>query len=665
MMDYADMLLGGPKGQDSKGSDDYADLLFNDRSDMEHKQSYGQHSIRDPEDPASFGTILKSSLADDPQTQIRAYAKARFPDLPEEEAVKKYAIFENSQIAYYDDETKQWVRETPMKPLSRLKLFGGRMAGKGPTAIGGAVGGAMGGVPGAVVGGAAGEGYRKVLSAALNDEPQTIEGNVGAMAQEGILSGVSQGVGNLVVKGSNRLAARDLSRLDKAAMANLEAKAQQFDIPLTPAESSNLPSLKARQKALGNLSQSADDMADFYTQRGEKISGAVGKFLDDVSPTDSAEVAGKQIKGAAEKVYQEAIDTRRNWAKPIYEKVVKPENRIPSRKFKPIADDKYTAAIIEKVKADPLLGMEKLPNNSMPVLDATYKHFSDLIEVAKRSGENNRVRLLTQKQEALRSMMDDAFPDYANARMAFEAGSRPIEALDDSIVSVIKELPGAKFQTAAKRLFDPQQSGPNAVRQARALLEKADPDAWQSVKRSWLQQQWETAGREFVSTGSPVVNQGPKFRALLLGDEPKRRMMKEALSPQEWRTLNDLADVLEAAGRVKPVGSDTAWNQEMMRLARSEATPAYAKIARGLSPQKWGQMIEDWATERSLGKNAEQMAKIITSPGAAQKLKELRQLSPRSAQFRVQLTHFLTQTGRTAATDLEEVEPAGGSYPSQ
>ncbi len=664
-MGYADMLFGeSPKREPTAAPEQtagYADLVLG-----EAPKEAPPEAAYDPEKSAGLGATAVASFANDANARLRYYAEKRgiSPD--------KYRLVEGDDGAYrpaYQADDGKWYYEEPLSRFPRsMKEWGQRealtvgellpIAAETVTGIVSAPA-MLSGVPGmaasmAATGaaGAAGQTAREGIANLVMDQPVSGE----RIATEGAYGALTQGIGAGFTALGQRGAAKDIDRLNRVAMSELEKKGAKFGVPLTPAETSNLPSLKASQKALGNLPQSADDMAKFYTARGEKVSKAVGGFLDDVSPTDSAEVAGKQIKGAAEKVYQEAIETRKNWAKPIYEKVVTAANRIPSRQFKTVADDKYTAAIVEKVKADPLLGMEKLPNNSMPVLDATYKHFSDLIEVAKRSGENNRVRLLTQKQEALRSMMDDAFPDYANARMAFEAGSRPIEALDDSIVSVIKELPGAKFQTAAQKLFDPKQSGSQAVSQARALLEKADPQAWQSIKRSWLQQQWETAGKEFVSSGSPVVNQGPKFRALLLGDESKRRIMKEALSPQEWRTLTDLADVLEAAGRVKPVGSDTAWNQEMMKVARSEATPALAKVARGLSPQKWGEMIEDWATERALSKNADKMAEIITSPGAAQRLKELRQLSPRSAQFRAGLAHLLTQGPRVTSPEYATSE---------
>jgi len=132
----------------------------------------------------------------------------------------------------------------------------------------------------------------------------------------------------------------------------------------------------------------------------------------------------------------------------------------------------------------------------------------------------------------------------------------------------------------------------------------------------------------------------------------QRAILKAALDPREWRALNDLADVLEAAGRVKPIGSDTAWNQEVMKMARSNARPWYAGVIRNLNPLKLVENTADWIAEARLGAKSAEMADIITQPGAMKELKELRRMSPASVRFRVTLGHVLNLAGRTAAEEV-------------
>ena len=98
-----------------------------------------------------------------------------------------------------------------------------------------------------------------------------------------------------------------------------------------------------------------------------------------------------------------------------------------------------------------------------------------------------------------------------------------------------------------------------------------------------------------------------------MGDPHQRKVLETVLSPEEFKGISDLSDVLEAAGRVKPIGSDTAWNQEMQRLANEAATPGWAKFLRLLRPLDWAKLMEDAAARHNLGKNANRIVDVITS----------------------------------------------------
>lgn len=656
--DYAADLLGEPNPQQGRASRDWAaEFGLSDRPASAPEQP-AITAINDSGRAASVGDIATASLANDPQARIRYFARQR--GIPEE----RYRIVDGEIVYQADD--GQWYREVPDASLSQpmsilqnvveeagslLPIGAGAIAGiaSAPMLLTGPAGmaGSM-----AITGGAAaaGQGAREYLAEQfVGQEP-----DLGRMASEGAQAALGQGVGAGLTAWAQRGAARDIGRLNRPQMEALQQRGQQQGIPLTPAETSNLTSLKAQQKSLGNLPQSSDIMDDFYRTRADRIGQRVGQVLDDISPVDSAEVAGRQARGAAEGAISSARAARSAAARPLYERVVNPANQVADDAFQPIADDEFLKGVIRRVKGDKLAADELggLPDNAMPVLDAAKKRIDDMVETARRSGQRNRVRLLQGKLEKLLGVTDDAFPEYPVARAAFAGKSPEVDALEEGVVGIIRSLPDTRLQGAAAKLFDPSLSGPKAVAQARVALKQANPDAWQAIKRSWLQQQWEKAGREFVSTGSQVVNQGPKFRALILGDANKRRMLRAALDPQEWKAVNDLAEVLEAAGRVKPIASDTAWNQEMMRVARQEATPLWAKTARAVRFWDWPKLIEDWATERGMAKNAESLARTITSPGAIDRLRELKQLPPASARFRVGLGHLLAQGGFSGVAEL-------------
>jgi catabolite regulation protein CreA len=113
--------------------------------------------------------------------------------------------------------------------------------------------------------------------------------------------------------------------------------------------------------------------------------------------------------------------------------------------------------------------------------------------------------------------------------------------------------------------------------------------------------------------------------------------MQAALSPEQFKALRDLAEVLEASGRAKKLGSDTAFNQLINEelFKNPPVTGVTTGIARAtgvaLQPLNWGKMISDWAIRRDAAANAENIANIITSPDGISRLRELRQMSPTSA----------------------------------
>lgn len=636
----------------------------------------------DPEKSASLRATAVASLASDPAQRIPYYARER--GIPE----NRFKVV-GPKVAYQADDGQWYYEESPN--------FFPRSATEGAQQLAGAVGGAIPTLAGTLTGiasaplvfagpaglgaavaatggaAAAGEATRQALASEFVSPAAPDRGKILA---EGVTAGLGQGIGAGLTAIEQRVVAPELQRLGpkmadniSKAASELEAKARALGIELTPAESTNLASLKAQQKLLGNMPQSADDMAAFYERRqSEQVAPAVRNFMDGVSTESSPVVAGTRIREAASDAIEAAKQVRTSEVRPLYQAVVKRENVVPvtvggvreagtSASRTPMGklmDDPFFSQQVAGVKGNSLYGMADMEDTALPVLDQVKKNLDDMIEVAKRGGERNKVRLLEKRRSSLLKATDEAFPDYAIARTAFEAKTPEVEELANSVLGVVSKLKDTSAKKAAGVLFSDTSSSPEQIAIARRTLEKRDPEAWRAIKRSWLQIQWARAGREPVSGN--VVNQGAKWRQLLLGDDTRKANMKAALDPKEYAALQDLADVLEATGRVKPIGSDTAWNQEMQKLARERATPTWARITgNAISPTQWGTLVKDWATERGLKKHAAELVQIIQQPDARELLKELKLVSPQSAKFKAGVGHLLTRsvtssTGRTAPT---------------
>lgn len=669
---YADMILGHPDTQkkETVQGGKWSKMLIDQPATTGHTGERipgpgdaqtmpgtltSKDVVRDTDAAAGVGDVAMASFADDPNVQIGYLAAKRFPGLPLQEAVSKYRMVDG-EIAYQGDDGRyysetpgamRWIASGASKAIP-ITAGGATAVATAPMWLAGPPGAALSTELTALASGA-GEGVRQAIGKEALGDPT-------AMSEVGKEMAYSVGgdvVGGLVTRGMARGAARDIGRMSAEDVQILKDLSRRYGIELTPAELTNLPSLKAQQKALGNLTESGDDMQDFYIKRAGQVDEAIGKELSNISPVDSAEQAGMMVRDAAGKTVKAARKARSDAAKPLYEFVNDPNTLIPDADFALLNGDKFLAGEIQKVKGRDLYGMESYPDNSLPVLDQVKKNLDDQIESATRSGNRNEARLLKQRRDRLLEVTDKAYPDYPVARAAFAGDSPAVDELEQGVVGVIAKLEDPKAKDAASKLFNPATSGPRQVAIARNTIGKTDPEAWQAVKRAYLEDLWQRASKESMSNQG--LNRGGKFRALLFGDKKQDVMLRTMLEPAEYENLTGLAKVLEASGRVKQVGSDTAWNQELMRIERDQARPALAKAAAFVRVTNWPKAIEEWATERSLRNNARQMAHVITSPDAISALKELRRLPPSSARAAVLTAYVLGIGVRTgaAATDGE------------
>lgn len=604
--------------------------------------------VDNPKYGGSLAAHAKQSFADNTDTIIKMAAKERFPDLPIEEATKRYGIVAGNLVYVGDDGNlyREWPSaEMSVKSVSQqIAASSGRaipdvmslgtgiatapMLTTGPTGAATSVGltaGARG----------LGETIRQGVGRLLVDDPV----EVGPIIKETATGAAEQLLAGGATGYMGRSAARDLSRIDRPASEALAGKANKYGIPLTPAEQTNLPSLKSQQKALSNLPYSSDIMDDFYKMRGGKVSEAVGKTLDDISRVESGELAGQAGRKAADEITAGMTAARAKQAKPLYDKAFASKTPVDIKPVVSYIDSQLTTAkggiktTLEKARS--LLmkpGTEELDDSVIGLHNAKMA-IDDMISNARESGIGNvsKAKLMEVKHRLLKQI-DAISPDYKSARALYADVSPGIEKVKEGVVGILSDLKDQRLQKAGQILFDPKTIGPRSVREARGLFYGAkQQDKWNALLRSYLQEHFEKAGQEYATAGG-VSTQGAKFRAAMFGNPKQRDILKAAMEPQQYQALSDLMDVLEATGRAAKVGSDTAWNQEAMREIRRQSGGVTSNI---VAPHQIPGKLRDWYEQVKLGKYSENLAKIITSPDAVKKLKSLRQVSPRSARATV------------------------------
>jgi len=616
-----------------------------------------------PSKGAALLDLIGAGTADSPEYQVRYFASKRFPDLPIEEAMSRYG-FSNGEIFYLGEDNKLY-SEAPrlldrffMSSSKALPIVGGLVSGaaSAPMILTGP-GGFAGSVAITGTGAGLGEAARQKIGQELTGDPFS----VGEIATEGGLAASGQFVGGLISKFLSRGIARDLSKMDPDEAKVLADLGRKYNIDLTPAEVTNLPSLKAQQKALGNIVDSADEMADFYSARASQVDDAVAGMLNKISTVDSPEVAGQLVRSAAKNAMKDVAEQRAAMASPIYKRAFRNAPEVNTDNVIDLIDGEIAHAkggiksALEKVRSffvEDVAG-EEVKDTTLVGMHNAKLAIDDMIDSARETGLGRVTKgKLVAIKNALLKEMDSVSPEYKHARQIFSDLSPLTNDVREGIIGIIADLPDTKLQTIAAKLFNPKAIGPITANKAKQVLRAADPEGWQALKRAWLQTQWNTASKDFATAGN--LNRGAKYRALLFGDKQSQELLKVMLDKEEYALLEELGKVLQATGRVQPVGSDTAWNQELMRIERSNAGNKWSAIAKTIRVTGWPKLMEDWATEKSMAGNAEKMARLITSQNAMKNLKALKEVSPSSARAAVITAHFLGLGAEAGANVIKE-----------
>lgn len=470
----------------------------------------------------------------------------------------------------------------------------------------------------------------------------------------GLLSGTAE-LAPVVRKGfQERRLARDIAQVDPKLVASLRAKSGQYGIPLTPAELTSLSSLLGQQKVLGNIPESSRVMQEFYKKREAQVQSAVDDYLATISQVEDAAVAGNRGIAALEMQRQNLLKAREEAVDPIYKAAFEasvPVNTAPvlnqiDNMLKTQPPTGRAAGYLRKIKdllqkpgidaegnqLKELVPEDRLPNlqNAKFEIDAMFKEdaFSSLDKTVQ-------AKLTAIKSNLLEQMGKDN-PDYIAANRAFERFSQPLNEFNERITGVsLMQMSPDNLKNFANRIF--ANPSPGTIRYAKQqIVAGGGEEAWNAVTRAFLEEQWTLAKKPAKTQQGAKLDTGNTWQNIIIGDPKQMKAMQAALSPEQFKALRDLSEVLEAAGRAKKLGSDTAFNQlvteEMFKNPPiTSVTTGVARAVGGIKLDQPAKALADWAIRRDAAVNAEQIAKIITSPDGINRLKELRKMSPTSA----------------------------------
>ena len=473
-----------------------------------------------------------------------------------------------------------------------------------------------------------------------------------------IIAGLLSGAGELVPavrKGFvERRTARDIAQVNPSIVQSLRSKAGKYNIPLTPGELTGLSSLLGQQKVIGNVPDTSVKMQKFYKEREAKVQSAVDDYLGTLSQVEDAAVAGNRGVAALEEQKRKLISDREAATEPIYTAAFErsvPVDTAPvlnqiDNMLKTQPSNGRAAGYLRKIKdllqrpeidvdgneLKTLMPENRLPNlqNSKFEIDAMFKEdaFSSLDKTVQAK--------LTAIKENLLTQMGKDNPAYIEANRAFERFSQPLNEFNERITGVsLMQMSPDNIKNFSNRIF--ANPSPGTIQYAKKqIVAGGGEEAWNAVTRAFLEEQWTLAKKPAKTQQGAKLDTGNTWQNIIIGDPKQMKAMQAALSPDQFKALRDLAEVLEAAGRAKKLGSDTAFNQlineELFKNPPiTSVTTGVARVVGGIKLDQPAKVLSDWAIRRDAAANAGNIANIITSPDGINRLKELRQMSPTSA----------------------------------
>lgn len=634
----------------------------------------------DPSRAAGAGAATAAGFIDNPQVKAAYFAGKRFPNLSPEEAISRYGVGEDGRVFYKADDGQMYY-EVPHGDSSP--------SGLAKRALGG-IGDVVAAAPGAVTGvltaplwltgpqgaaasvgltglaGAAGEGLRQSIGNVVAADP--VSG--GDIVRSGAIDATAQGIGGGITSYLGRRSARDIARLNPQAVSALQGKAQSAGVELTPAQLTNLPSLKNQQTLLSELDTSSDMMANFYSRQKQQADSAVQNYLGNLSANDSLELAGLRTKEASVDALKAVAKKRADAAGPIYETAFKNAvgmNPAAVPRAQGLMDRMPRDVVREAMEIARIEGIDLgNPKSSFKGMHYLKLALDAKINAGPWEGVSGaKKNALKDLKNDLLNALDDISPVdaqgrslYKLARNIYAHNSPLVESTKEGLIGSIAGLKDEQSRRAVKMLLDPAQSGPIAMRRARRHIEKADPEAWQQVKRGFLEDVWQDVSKQFAS-GS-VSSEGAKYAAKLRGNSKQWNMLKEALTQKEFAALGDLLDVLEATGRGLSRNSATVQKGETLRNMEKQAGGAIGDVLSAATGPIRGAVtgrLGEFYREAMLGGHAEKLAQIITSPDGMKRLRDLKKVSPKETRFWTGALQLFGVGGNVAASGDSDFEP--------
>lgn len=434
---------------------------------------------------------------------------------------------------------------------------------------------------------------------------KTLQGGLAGALLGGVAPVITSGGAKDLLKfakkqmGNKALVAEDvfegLSNLERKEMLKRQKQAQKVGIQLTPAEASGNPILAEFEGTIGRTPESKKELVHFKGGQKEKQKQAVDNFLESVSPEKGA--PEKKITSAASKIINEKKEALRLEAEPFYE-AAKLETINPN-KFNSLLRDSNIQHSYTRVLKSPVYAsdLEKLPKNSIGVLDLVKRNLYDREQALFAKGKTDQASRIAEARRNLTSAMDEVSPTYKKARGIYTEDMPAIKELEESTIGQISKMKGKDLDKVSSTIFN-RNMAQERFEDIRNKISAEDPEAWSLLVKN----AFERAMKQSKNLGK-TKNYGSEFHNII-ADQNTYDKLYSALKMPGIPGKSPQQKQLE-------IFKDTLTHLINKRSVKTAAGQAETKVAK---PRSTGEYAEKFARMLTGGKYDKAAVEIITDP---------------------------------------------------
>lgn len=351
-------------------------------------------------------------------------------------------------------------------------------------------------------------------------------------------------------------------------------------IDLFPAQRSLDPEKLRAQRFLPELPPAAQKAQAALAKQNNQASKAVDDFIGMIGPDDSVVTAADRFRTASQRALEAANLARSEKASPFYRQAFSEGARVD---VEPVRNNLRAVINDFPESGEVARAARKVGRmiDGKPSLQKLHNAKLEIDQMMNKIGEgslgNTTKRELRNIKQALLDQMESASPTYRDARLAFEEASPPVSKLQDSIIGKIANLDDTQLKSVSKRIFDPSETNPQVVRNAKRVIDEVDPDAWNRLLRAEVERR---VGSIKPEIGVSFENVPSKNANAIFGTGKSRDALLSGMTPRQRQHAEFLETALTRAGLGRPGGSETAGRQQFIKDLDSGAVSAVRNFLR-------------------------------------------------------------------------------------